>query len=258
MANPGSAQLRLSLVQPARDWRPGSTDISYRILDLRTGTGFDSEDGVPLIGVRCEGSAMFKCASYALLYLALGDPSDWPESAPHAWSGIPERVFFDEVTAFRSGPVRRAPAMGAPWGPPDHRRRADAGSARARGCASGQRSAGRPARGHGRGHPAGLPRRCRGARGGHPSRPLRPLPGLGSARRHRGLAGPRAHHPAPRPARRRRHREHERNLAGNQRVRLVELRDGMPLGLGASGRVQVRWCLGVSSVARTQSPTRDR
>jgi hypothetical protein len=99
--------------EPARDWRRGSTDIGYRILDLRTGTGFESEDGDPLVGVRCEGSALFRCASYALLCLALGDPSDWPESAPHAWSGIPERVFFDEVTAFRSGPVHRAPAMGA-------------------------------------------------------------------------------------------------------------------------------------------------
>jgi hypothetical protein len=28
----------------------------------------------------------------------------------------------------------------------------------------------------------------------------------------------------------------------NQRVRLVELRDGMPLALGTSGRVRVRWC----------------
>jgi hypothetical protein len=31
-------------------------------------------------------------------------------------------------------------------------------------------------------------------------------------------------------------------FAGNQRVRLVEPRDGMPLGLGVSGRVWVRWC----------------
>jgi hypothetical protein len=105
------------LLEPARDWRRGSTDISYRILDLRTGSGFESEDGVPLVGVRCEGSALFRCGPYALLCLALGDPSDWPESARHAWSGIPERVFFDEVTAFGSGPVHRAPAMGLSWDP---------------------------------------------------------------------------------------------------------------------------------------------
>jgi hypothetical protein len=90
------------------------TAISCRILDLRTGSGFESEDGNPLVGVRCEGSALFRCASYALLCLALGDPSDWSESAVNAWSGIPERVFFDEVTAFGSGPVHRAPAKGSP------------------------------------------------------------------------------------------------------------------------------------------------
>ncbi len=49
---------------------------------------------------------MFRCASYALLCLALGDPSDWPASATDAWSAVPERVFFDERSAFRGGPLR--------------------------------------------------------------------------------------------------------------------------------------------------------
>jgi len=87
------------LAGPARSWRRGVADLGYRLVDLRTGTGFSDENGRQLLAVRCEGTAFFRCGELALLMLVAGDPSDWPRRAADAWSMIPERVFFDERAA---------------------------------------------------------------------------------------------------------------------------------------------------------------
>jgi hypothetical protein len=97
------------LLEPARTFRKGFTDASYRLVDLRTGHGFADEKGRDLVAVRAEGSAFFHCGGHSLLVLAVGDPSDWPERADEAWSLIPDRVFFDERRAPGPEPARRAP-----------------------------------------------------------------------------------------------------------------------------------------------------
>jgi hypothetical protein len=98
------------LAGPVQSWRPGSNEVSYRVLDLRSGSGFLHEDGGALLGVRGEGTAFFRCASYAFLFLAGGDPTDWPEAASDAWSLIPERVTFDERIARPASEAARSGA----------------------------------------------------------------------------------------------------------------------------------------------------
>jgi len=91
------------LVEPVRTWRKGSAEIAFRLLDLRSRSGFVDEAGRALVAVRCEGTAFFRTASYALFFLAAGDPSDWPDGATDAWSLIPDRVTFDERTSRSAG-----------------------------------------------------------------------------------------------------------------------------------------------------------
>ena len=86
------------VLDPVRSWSRDSTQVRYRVLDLRTQTGFRDEHGKQLRGLRCEGAAMLRCGGFALFILPLGAPSDWPESANDAWDMIPERVYFDELT----------------------------------------------------------------------------------------------------------------------------------------------------------------
>ena len=85
------------VLEPVHSWAPRSTQIRYRVLDLRTSTGFFDESGRPLRGLRCEGPAIMRCGGFALFVLPLGDPTDWPESAGDAWAMMPERVYIDEL-----------------------------------------------------------------------------------------------------------------------------------------------------------------
>jgi hypothetical protein len=93
------------VLDPVHSWAPRSTQIRYRMLDLRTKQGFVDESGRPLRGLRCEGPAIVRCGGFALFVLPLGDPADWPESAGDAWSMIPERVYFDELDRSAKGSI---------------------------------------------------------------------------------------------------------------------------------------------------------
>ncbi|MCX5743041.1 MAG: FHA domain-containing protein [Proteobacteria bacterium] len=99
------------ILDPVTSWRPGPPEVNYRILDLRTETGFADEHGRPLRGLRCDGSAVLRCAGHALYVLPLGDPTDWPESGADAWAFQPERVYFDELTHPALGTSTRVPNL---------------------------------------------------------------------------------------------------------------------------------------------------
>jgi hypothetical protein len=100
------------ILDPGTSWKPGRPEVNYRILDLRTETGFADEHGRPLRGLRCDGSAVLRCAGHALYVLPLGDPTDWPESGSDAWACQPERVYFDELTHPARRTSTRAPNFG--------------------------------------------------------------------------------------------------------------------------------------------------
>ena len=82
------------VLDPAQNWKRGSSNVHYRIIDLRTTSGFEDESGRTLRAMRCEGPAMIRCGGYAIFALPIGDPTDWPASADDAWSYLPERVYF--------------------------------------------------------------------------------------------------------------------------------------------------------------------
>lgn len=114
-----NAHARLALrhlavvVDPVQDWRPGA-HVRYRVLDLRTTDGFSDENDRSLRGLRCEGPALLRCGGYALFFMPLGDPTDWPAEANDAWTFLPERVYFDELDKSPLGSVRRPPRSPKP------------------------------------------------------------------------------------------------------------------------------------------------
>jgi hypothetical protein len=57
------------VLDPVRDWKPGTSDVSFRILDLRTADGMIDEEGRSLRGLRSEGPAMVRCGGYAVFAL---------------------------------------------------------------------------------------------------------------------------------------------------------------------------------------------
>jgi len=90
------------IVEPVTSFAPGAP-CTYRILDLRTTTGFVDERGRALRGVVCDGAAVLRCAGYAVFVLPLGDPTDWPASGADAWACVPERIYLDERAPIARG-----------------------------------------------------------------------------------------------------------------------------------------------------------
>jgi hypothetical protein len=97
------------VLDPVQSWRRGDTAVRYRILDLRTDSGFTDEDGKIMRGLRAEGPAILRCAGHAIFALPLGDPTDWPADGRDAWSMLPERVYFDEMQCRPEGSVINMP-----------------------------------------------------------------------------------------------------------------------------------------------------
>jgi hypothetical protein len=98
LEDPAIALRHLAIVVTrARTW--DAHDLTFEIIDLRTGTAFRDERGQQLETALCDGPAMISCGSYALFLLQTGDPSDWPSSADDAWSMLPERVMRREQAA---------------------------------------------------------------------------------------------------------------------------------------------------------------
>jgi hypothetical protein len=99
------------VLDPVRSWSRDSTQVRYRVLDLRTQSGYRDEHGKPLRGMRCEGPAMLRVGGFALFILPLGAPSDWPDSGNDAWEMIPERVYFDELANVPESSIPRMPIV---------------------------------------------------------------------------------------------------------------------------------------------------
>lgn len=99
------------LLDPVASWKPGRSEANYRILDLRSETGFADEHGRALRGIRCDGAAVLRCAGHVLYVLPLGDPTDWPESGSDAWAYQPERIYFDELPHPARGTSTRVPSL---------------------------------------------------------------------------------------------------------------------------------------------------
>ena len=91
------------VLDPVATWQRNQATVRYRVLDLRTETGFTDESGKHMRGLRADGPAIMRCASHAIFILPLGDRTDWPERAEDAWDMLPERVYFDEMQSRPDG-----------------------------------------------------------------------------------------------------------------------------------------------------------
>jgi hypothetical protein len=75
--------------------RSREEQIEIQVLDLLSGWGFFSEDGVPLESVTMDGTAFFQIGHYVLAIIATASDFEWPESATEAYALIPPREFVD-------------------------------------------------------------------------------------------------------------------------------------------------------------------
>jgi FHA domain len=91
------------VLDPVSSWQRNETAVRYRVLDLRTETGFSDEHGKTMHGLRADGPAILRCASHAIFVLPLGDATDWPAQAADAWDMLPDRVYFDEMQSRPEG-----------------------------------------------------------------------------------------------------------------------------------------------------------
>ena len=88
-----------------------SGNLRFRVLDLRSSAAFHDEQGQTFEALVAEGSLFISCSGYALLFIAAGEDTYWPESAVDAWDCIPERVYVEGRAAEPEGrwPARRPP-----------------------------------------------------------------------------------------------------------------------------------------------------
>lgn len=119
----GALSLRhlVVLVDPMTAWDqpgaggPGSWEVRYRLIDLRTATGFRDEAGRQLEAATVEGPAFVYIGRYALFCFPTGDADAWPEDGPSAIRAMPERLYADERDAEPDRWRRGRHARGDHW-----------------------------------------------------------------------------------------------------------------------------------------------
>jgi len=80
--------------------RRGSGAVRFRVLDLRTATAFEDEQGRRLEALESTGPTLLRCASFCLLLFPTGEPGEpWPEDSAEGWRRLPERVYLESTSA---------------------------------------------------------------------------------------------------------------------------------------------------------------
>lgn len=105
----GDASLSLRhlilLLYPRPESSESPSRIRYRILDLRTATGFLDERGKRLRALEADGPAFIRCGRYTILVFPVTDANDpWPDDPERAWQRIPDRLYLDEVETKERSP----------------------------------------------------------------------------------------------------------------------------------------------------------
>jgi hypothetical protein len=83
---------------------PGEA-IRYRVIDLRTESGFTDERQVPLKAFEADGPVFIELGRYVLLFMTLDGSLMWPEDPMQAWRALPRREYRAESHQWRH--VRR-------------------------------------------------------------------------------------------------------------------------------------------------------
>ena len=70
----------------------------YRLMDMRSATGFLDERGKRLRAIEADGPAFIRVGHYDLLVFSTGGTDQpWPEDPEAGWAQIPARLYLDEV-----------------------------------------------------------------------------------------------------------------------------------------------------------------
>jgi len=83
------------------------SDVRFRLVDMRTQTGFVDEQGRRLEALEAEGPVFIGCGRYALFCITTDDDLPWPDDAQAGWACIPERVYLKEQPASPQRWLRR-------------------------------------------------------------------------------------------------------------------------------------------------------
>jgi hypothetical protein len=74
------------------------SEVRYRLIDLRTATGFIDERGKRLRALEANGPAFVRCGRYSLLVFPTEEEGEpWPDDSEEGWKQLPERLYLDEV-----------------------------------------------------------------------------------------------------------------------------------------------------------------
>jgi FHA domain len=92
-------------------------ELRVRIMDLRSGSGFATEDGVTCESLSADGALFVRLGGFHLFLMPTGSlaPLPWEPSAIDTWSAFPDRVYRDSRAPMRAPAEMRAraPAVGS-------------------------------------------------------------------------------------------------------------------------------------------------
>lgn len=89
--------------------QPPGAPVRYRVVDLRTGLGFEDEHHQRVEALEAEGPVFAHLGQYTLLMLPLTSGQPWPEDPDEAWAAVPPRTYRAAPDA-REWLARRPPA----------------------------------------------------------------------------------------------------------------------------------------------------
>lgn len=106
--DPAMSLRQLALVvEPLTELARPGRGVCFRVIDLRSQHGLETEEGKTLGGILADGPAFLASGNHAFFFFVTGDPTDWPASSRDAWSFIPERVYLEERRRLARGSARR-------------------------------------------------------------------------------------------------------------------------------------------------------
>ncbi|HSD28738.1 MAG TPA: FHA domain-containing protein [Vicinamibacteria bacterium] len=95
-SDPELSLRHLAVILHRRGVGPGR----FRILDLRTPSAFEDEQGRRLEALESTGPTLVRCASFGLLLLPTGEGDEpWPEDPDAGCRRVPHRVYLDSTSA---------------------------------------------------------------------------------------------------------------------------------------------------------------
>jgi hypothetical protein len=95
-SDPELSLRHLAVILHSQGAEPGR----FRVLDLRTPTAFEDEQGRRLEALESAGPTMVRCASFAVLLLPTAESDEpWPKDPDAGWTRVPERVYLDSASA---------------------------------------------------------------------------------------------------------------------------------------------------------------